>query len=50
LGTGGSDAHLASHLGACLTDFPTDDITCEADIVQALKAGNFRAVRIEETA
>ena len=49
-GTGGSDAHLASHLGACLTDFPTDDITCEADIVQALKAGDFRAVRIEETA
>tara|TARA_A100001037_G_scaffold305989_1_gene348461 strand:- start:2992 stop:3639 length:648 start_codon:yes stop_codon:yes gene_type:complete len=49
-GTGGSDAHLASHLGACLTDFESDNIVCEADIVIALKEGKFKAVRIEDTA
>lgn len=47
-GTGGSDAHLASALGACMTAFdgPIED---ERDLVRELQAGNLRAVRLEET-
>ena len=48
-GTGGSDAHLASALGSCMTRFETA-IADESGLVRELKAGNFRAVRLEETA
>ena len=48
-GTGGSDAHLASALGTCMTRFETA-IAHESELVRELKAGNFRAVRLEETA
>ncbi len=48
LGTGGSDAHLASHLGACLTSFP-QAIRTESDLVEALLAGEFTPVWLEET-
>ena len=48
LGTGGSDAHLASSIGACLTEFDRP-IHNEADLVEALTRGKFRPVRLEET-
>ena len=48
LGTGGSDAHLASHLGTCLTSFPTS-IKTEQDLVEALMAGDFAPVWLKET-
>ena len=47
-GTGGSDAHLASHIGTCLTSFPTT-IHNERDLVDALLAGGFAPVRLEDT-
>ncbi|MFL2645726.1 MAG: PHP-associated domain-containing protein [Dehalococcoidia bacterium] len=49
LGTGGSDAHLASHLGACMTKFDQENIANEMDLVKALNSGKFHPVRIEET-
>ena len=48
LGTGGSDAHLASAIGACMTRFD-ENISDEADLVRQLRAGAFRPVRLEET-
>jgi predicted metal-dependent phosphoesterase TrpH len=48
LGTGGSDAHLVSAIGACMTDFERP-IATEADLVRELASGDFRAVRLEET-
>jgi predicted metal-dependent phosphoesterase TrpH len=48
LGIGGSDAHLASHIGTCLTRFP-QDIRREADLVEALASGRFQPVRLAET-
>ncbi len=48
LGTGGSDAHLASHIGACVTDFQAT-IHNEQDLVEALLSGEFKPVRLEET-
>lgn len=48
LGTGGSDAHLASHIGACLTYFRAK-ISNEPDLVAALLSGEFRPVWLEET-
>ena len=48
LGTGGSDAHLASHIGACVTDFQAT-IHNEQDLVEALLSGAFKPVRLEET-
>ena len=48
LGTGGSDAHLASHIGACVTDFQAT-IHSEQDLVEALLSGEFKPVRLEET-
>ena len=48
LGTGGSDAHLASHLGACLTSFPTE-VRNERQLVEALMAGDFTPVWLKET-
>ena len=49
LGTGGSDAHLASHLGACLTSFP-QTINTERDLVAALLSGDFTPVWLKDTA
>jgi predicted metal-dependent phosphoesterase TrpH len=49
LGTGGSDAHLASHIGRVVTQFQAD-ITTSEQLVEALISGEFRPVRIEETA
>ena len=48
LGTGGSDAHLASHIGACLTSFPTT-IHNEQELVDALLTGDFAPVWLEDT-
>ncbi|MBM3943079.1 MAG: hypothetical protein FJ316_09180 [SAR202 cluster bacterium] len=48
LGTGGSDAHLASHIATCLTKFEAP-IRRESDLVQALLSGQFRPVRLAET-
>ena len=49
LGIGGSDAHLTSHVGACVTRFPSSFST-EADLVAALLSGDFQPVWLEETA
>ena len=48
-GIGGSDAHLASHIATCLTRFP-GGISNESQLVEALQAGDFRPVRLEDTA
>ena len=48
LGTGGSDAHLASHIGACLTSFPAT-IHNEQELVDALLTGDFTPVWLEDT-
>lgn len=42
-GVGGSDAHIVSHIGRCATRFP-GEIRNEADLVAALRAGDFEAV------
>jgi hypothetical protein len=48
LGIGASDAHLASHIGLCLTDFRAN-IRNEGELVAALLSGQFHPVRLEET-
>ena len=48
LGTGGSDAHLASHLGSCVTSFPTE-VRDERQLVDALLAGDFSPVWLKDT-
>ena len=48
LGTGGSDAHLASHLGSCVTSFPTE-VRNERQLVDALLAGDFSPVWMKDT-
>lgn len=48
LGTGGSDAHVVSAIGSCMTEFD-GEIRSELDIVELLRAGAFRAVRLEDT-
>ena len=48
LGTGGSDAHVVSAIGSCMTQFD-GEVKSETDIVKLLRAGDFRAVRLEET-
>ncbi len=48
LGTGGSDAHLASHLASCLTQFPAQ-INNEHELVEALLAGDFQPIQLEAT-
>ena len=48
LGIGGSDAHLASHIGACMTDFPAQ-INSERDLVDALLLGRFQPVWLQDT-
>lgn len=49
LGIGGSDAHLTSHIGACLTNFEAS-ISTEQDLVEALHTGRFKPVWLEDTA
>ena len=48
LGTGGSDAHLVSAIGTCMT-WLANPISSEGDLVRELKAGEFRAVRLQDT-
>ena len=48
LGVGASDAHLASHIGACLTDFQAP-IRNEGELVDALLSGQFHPVWLEDT-
>ena len=42
-GVGGSDAHVVSHIGRCATRFP-GPVRSEAELVEALKAGEFEAM------
>ncbi len=49
LGIGGSDAHIVSHIGRCATEFPAP-VNSEAELVAALKAGEFRAVKVPQEA
>ena len=49
LGIGGSDAHLTSHVGACVTRFPSNFST-ESELVTALLSGDFEPVWLEDTA
>lgn len=49
LGTGGSDAHIVSHVGRCATRFP-GPITSEGELVEALNAGEFEAISNRQTA
>ncbi len=49
LGIGGSDAHLTSHVGVCVTRFPSSFST-EVDLVTALLSGDFQPLWLEETA
>jgi predicted metal-dependent phosphoesterase TrpH len=49
LGIGGSDAHIVSHIGRCATEFP-NPIHTELELVEALRAGDFKAIKIEQEA
>ena len=49
LGIGGSDAHLTSHLAACMTEFRSA-IANESQLVDALLSKQFQPVRLEATA
>ena len=46
-GIGGSDAHIVSHIGRCATKFP-NPIHSEQELVAALKAGDFKALKISQ--
>jgi predicted metal-dependent phosphoesterase TrpH len=46
LGTGGSDAHLASHIGRAVTEFNAN-IRNEPELVEALISGDFRPIYME---
>ena len=48
LGIGGSDAHLTSHIGTCLTQFQ-DEIRSELDLVESLLSGRFEPVWLEDS-
>lgn len=48
LSTGGSDAHIVSAIGTCMTLFK-DKITTEAELVLALRAGNYKPVMLESS-
>ena len=45
-GIGGSDAHLTSHVGACMTRFE-DDVSSERELVQAILHGRYEPVWLE---
>ena len=47
-GIGGSDAHFVSAIARCLTAFDAP-INSEAELVEALRSGEFTAVRLEDT-
>ena len=47
-GTGGSDAHLVSAIGKCMTRF-SGDIKSEQDLVSHLKNGTFSPVWLDDT-
>lgn len=47
-GIAGSDAHFVSTIATCLTAFPAP-IRSEGELVEALRAGAFRALRLEES-
>lgn len=49
LGIGGSDAHLASHIGRAVTEFNAN-IHNEQELVEALMSRDFRPMYIQETA
>jgi predicted metal-dependent phosphoesterase TrpH len=44
-GTAGSDAHTATEVGSCATEFQSR-ITCLGDLIAALKGGQYRPVRL----
>ena len=46
--TGGSDAHLVSAIGKCMTQFKRD-VFDESDLVRELYSGDYSPVRLEET-
>lgn len=46
--TGGSDAHLVSAIGKCMTRFD-GDIASEQDLVAQLKSGRFEPVWLDDT-
>ena len=48
LGIGGSDSHIVSHVGRCVTRFPSD-IAVEGDLVDALKAEEFEALNLKDS-
>lgn len=48
LGTGGSDAHVVSAIGKCMTQFD-NPVSCETDLVRELRGSAFRPVRLEDT-
>ena len=47
-GIGGSDAHFVSAIARCMTAFPAP-VSSGAELVEALRAGDFQAVRLEDT-
>ena len=47
LGTGGSDAHMASAIGLCLTRFD-NPVSDESHLVRELMRGDFSAVRLDD--
>ena len=47
IGIGGSDAHLTSHIAACMTDFKAE-IKTEIDLVDALLGKEFQPVWLED--
>jgi len=47
LGIGGSDSHIVSHIGRCVTEFPAD-IADESELVEALRAEEFEAINAKE--
>ena len=47
MGIGGSDSHLVSSIGSCLTDFKAG-IGNEQELVEALHSGKFTSLRLED--
>ena len=47
-GTGASDAHKISDIGTYATNF-YDNITNEADLINALKTGRFYSTKVKKT-
>ncbi len=47
-GIGGSDAHIVSHIGRCVTRFPAP-VRGVGELVEALRAGEFEAISWKST-